>query len=111
MLSLMLIFGIAALVVYLLGIAVDIHCETMQNVKFHDGGFLNMGYTTCNHRDASPKDVRRALIWPLRLVFWFSIATFWLVHDLLKGILLIFNFRYGETKLYKKIDKGISRWI
>lgn len=96
---------IAVIVFYLIGILADIYCETMENVKLHDGGFLNMGYSTCDHRDATTRDVRMSLIWPLRLV-WFFVKGFIMIgNDIFAGFLLVFNYRFKETKTFKKIER------
>ena len=83
---------IAVVVFYVAVVFVDVHTETMYDIKFHDGGFLNMGYTTHSNRDATPRDVRRALIWPIRGIWWFTKATIWIMADVTHGFLLIFNY-------------------
>lgn len=74
-----IIFIIFGIIVYIIGIAASIDCDTVHNVKFHNGGFLGMGYTTEDHRKATSKDAWKSLIWPL-LLFWYFLS----------GILCIF---------------------
>jgi hypothetical protein len=100
--------SITAGIIYIVGIFMSCHDDTTENAKLHEGGFLNMGYITCDHRDLTPSDVRRSLIWPLRLLLFFVWAVASTIHDVLKGFLLIFNFRYGETRIYKAIDGWLS---
>jgi hypothetical protein len=99
------LFGI----VYLIGIYASVDCDTMENVEHHDGGFLNMGYTTSSNRDATPKDIRLALIWPLRGLWWFIRTTLWLVNeDVIHYIGLIFGFNYRDTNICRKISRFLN---
>jgi len=97
------VIGLA--VFYLLGIFVTVHSETAENTKFHEGGFLGTGYTTCSHREATPKDAWLGVIWPLLLLWVIIKAVIWITNDLLSGIFLLFGFRYKKTGFYKIIDR------
>ena len=101
------ILSITAGIIYIIGIFVSCHSDTIENAKFHDGGFLNMGYTTCDHRNLTTRDVRLSLIWPLRVLICLVCVIALMAHGVLKWFFLIFNFRYGETKIYEAID----RWL
>lgn len=97
----LIIFGI---IFYIAIIYIDVSNETTENVNFHDGGFLGLGFTTCDHRDATPQDVRRALIWPIRGFWWFTKTSIWIFAESIHGVLLIFNYRFRESNIYKKIE-------
>lgn len=101
----MIYIYIAGIVIYFVGICAYVSGETIKDTKFHEGGFLNMGYTTCSHRDATPKDIRMSLLWPILLTFWLVKASIWILNDLLAFVLLIFNYNYKESKIHKFIDK------
>lgn len=102
----MWIFIILIVAIYLIFVFVEISCRTIDNVKFHDGGFLNMGYTTHSNRNPDRKDVLIAMIWPIILIIWFIKTTIWLINiDILPIPLLLFNIKYKKTKMFKLINK------
>lgn len=101
----MMYIYIVGVVIYFIGICVYVSGEVIKDVKFHEGGFLNMGYTTCSHRNTTPKDVRMGLLWPILLTFWFIKTFIWILNDLLAPALLIFNYNYKKSKIYKFINK------
>lgn len=102
---------VTATIVYIIGIIGYIHTETIDDVRFHEGGFLGMGYHTCLHRAITTKDARKGLLWPILLIFWFIKGIAWSLNDLVASILLIFNYKYKETKVYKFIDDVLYRNI
>lgn len=102
------LIGIGVLI-YLIGVGLDVSTQACENFKFHEGGFLNMGYTTHDDRDITPHDIRFGLLWPIRLFIYFVGGVLWIMHDFIRIALLTFNIRYGNTKLYKKIDKFFDR--
>lgn len=103
---------IALAVIYIIGVSICCYTATIENVEFHDGGFLSMGYTTCDHRDLTPKDARHSLIWPLViLAYGICIAAYsivYLANNMFKVFLLIFNFRYAKTKMYEVVEEWLS---
>jgi len=96
---------ITGIVIYIIGIIIYVTGEIITNVKFHDGGFLGMGYSTNDNRDVTPSDVRKGLLWPLMLVYFMVRVPIAVLNDLIYGFLLIFNIEYNKTRLYKVIDK------
>lgn len=55
----------------------------------------------------TPIDARKGLLWPL---LFLSIFTF-IINDFIKYLLLIFGFYYGETSVYKTIDRWATSII
>lgn len=101
----MMYIYIVGIFIYFVGICAYVSGEIIKDRKFHEGGFLNMGYTTYSHRDTTPKDVRMGLLWPILLAFWFVKASIWILNDLLAFVLLIFSYNYKESKIYKFVNK------
>jgi hypothetical protein len=99
------IIGFIIVFVYIAGICAYVSAETIEKIEFHEGGFLGMGYTTNSNRDVTPKDMRMALLWPILLTFWFIKTTIWILNDLLSFVLLIFGYKYRESKIFKFINK------
>lgn len=99
----MLIIGFI-IVVYITGICCYVSCKTVERTKLHDNGFLGLGYTTCSHKEVTPKIMRMSLLWPILSMFWFTKAIIWILNDLLSFVLLIFGYRYRESRLFKFID-------
>lgn len=97
--------------IYLIGVVLDVSTRTCENFKFHEGGFLNMGYDTHDNRDVTPHDIRIGLLWPIHLLIYMISGILWIINDFIKMILLTFNIRYSNTKLYKMIDKFFDRMI
>jgi len=97
-------FIIAGIVFYVIMIFVDIESTTSYDFKYHEGGFMNMGYSTCKHRDPTPHDVRMALIWPIRFIICVVKMILSLIHDILAYVILLFGYDYFKTVTYKKID-------
>jgi membrane-bound metal-dependent hydrolase YbcI (DUF457 family) len=101
----LIIIGFIGLV-YIVGICAYVSSETTKDTEFHEGGFLGMGYTTCSHRDTTPKDMRMGLLWPILITFWFTKIAVWMLNDLLSFVLLIFGYRYRESKIFNFIDRN-----
>ena len=101
------ILGIVGIIIiiYIIGIILVASSETIENVKFHDGGFLNLGFTTNDNREMTAHDVRKGLIWPITLIVFFITGCFYFLNEILRGFLLIFNLEYKNTKMYKTINK------
>lgn len=99
-------FSIIGIIIYFIGILIEVSISTITNVKFHEGGFLNMGYTTHDNKETTPKDVRSALLWPIKFIlFIIKTPIFFLNEDIIPILLLIFGFKYKNTKIYKFIEK------
>lgn len=98
-------------VLWIVGIAIDISTETDKDIRYHKGGFLGLGYTTCSKRNTTTHDVRWAMLWPLRLIKWSTLIFIWICHDLYAVILLAFGIQYKYSKKYKKIDKWFSEKV
>lgn len=98
-------------VIYIIGIVVCCRHDTIKNVEFHRNAFLGMGYTTDSHRELTIKDVRRGLIWPLHALVFMACVFVYLINDTIKIVLLIFNFRYAETRMYEAINGWLARKI
>lgn len=92
---------------YIIGILTYVFTETTTNVEFHEGGFLNMGYTSHDNRSATSKDMWKGLIWPILFLWWFIKAVTMILHFLLGLFLLIFGIKYKNSQLYKKIENKI----
>ena len=95
---------ILGIVFYIIMIFIDINSSTSSNYEYHDGGFMNMGYTTCKYRDPTPHDVRMAIIWPIRFLVSFIKMILSLIHDMLAYIMLLFGYDYFKTSIYEKIN-------
>ena len=93
--------------IYIMGILAYIDIETMENAKFHKGGFLGLGYITNSNRKINVKDSRMSLLWPALSVFWFVKTSLWIFHDCFSFIILLSGFDYKNTKMYKYIDKKL----
>ncbi len=90
--------------IYLIGFITEISVCTIKDVKHHDGGFLNMGYSTYNNKELTSKDTWLSLVWPIRFIFYFFKTTIWLINeDIINIALLIFGCKYKNTKIYKII--------
>jgi hypothetical protein len=98
---------IVGIVIYFIFVAVDIAFETTTDVKFHQGGFLGLGYTTCGKRETEPKDVWWALIWPFRFVWWFACGVFSMLFDVICCVFLAFGFRLKDTKFFHRFVKRV----
>ena len=48
---------IAIFAIYIVILLVDINSSTIDNVKFHEGGFLNAGYSTNDSNDLKTVDI------------------------------------------------------
>lgn len=99
---------IIGIIVYAVGIFTYIDLETSMNFKWHDGGFLGLGYTTNDYRETTTKDARLSLLWPVLLVFWFIKTLLWVFNDCLGFVFLLFRLDYRNTKIYNYIDKKLS---
>lgn len=92
---------------YIVGILTYVYTETVTNVKFHEGGFLNIGYTTCDNKDVTSKNMWKGLIWPI-LALWWLVKAITMILNLLLGLfLLIFGIKYYNSQLYKKIENKL----
>jgi hypothetical protein len=58
-----------------------------------------------SHKGVTPKDMRMSLLWPILLIFWLIKASIWILNDLLTFVLLIFNYNYKKSKIYKFVNK------
>ncbi|MFW6046954.1 MAG: hypothetical protein ACOCP4_04120 [Candidatus Woesearchaeota archaeon] len=96
---------ILGIIFYIYGIYIFINEKTVEDVEFHDGGFLGMGFTTCTHRNVTPKDVRESIFWPIILLYYILKWMIWFINDIIHFIGLIFGFYYNKTRLYKFIDE------
>ncbi len=90
--------------IYVIGIMIDYNTSRYHNYEYHEGGFLNMGYSTHDIRDGTPKDVWWALIWPIKVVWYVVLSLLSISHDIITFLFLMFGFKYKETKLHKKIE-------
>ena len=97
-------FIIAGIVFYAIMIFVEIDTLTSYDFRYHDGGFMNIGYSTCKHKDPTPYDVRMAVIWPIRFIVYITKMILSLIHDVLAYVMLFFGYEYFKTSIYKKID-------
>ncbi len=95
---------IIGIIFYIVGIITYIITFIEENVEFHDGGFLGMGYTTSDHRRMTPKDMRKGLIWPILFIIFFIKLLILLLNDIIYAIILIFGIDYSNTRIYKFID-------
>lgn len=103
------IFTYIGIAVYLLVFFVSIACDTTENVEYHDGGFLNLGFTTCDYRRATTKDVWKAIFWPIRAV-WFTLKGIILLTNLVLGlVLLIVGIKYNRSEIHDKIEDWCHR--
>jgi len=100
----MLFWGVI-IAIYIIFVFVYVYNETMCDVEVHEGGFLNMGYTTHSNRETTPRDVWKGVIWPLILVVCFVKTVIWLLNDLACTFLLLFGFYYKRTALYEWIHR------
>ena len=95
------------LIIYVIGIFIYVSTEVKENFKFHEGGFLGLGYTTNDTREATVKDVWKGLIWPILILLYLLKATIWIINeDVIPLICLVVNFKYKRTKMYKFIEKN-----
>jgi hypothetical protein len=92
-----MVYFIIGLVVYIIFVIVNADEETEE-------GFLGLGDITHTHRELTPKDIRRSLIWPFLFLVCITKELAGGVNELLRLFLLIFGLYYNKTKLYKKID-------
>jgi hypothetical protein len=92
---------------YIIGVLTYVYTATMVDFKSHEGGFLNMGYTTHDNRSATSKDMWKALIWPMLSLWWFVKVIAEILHLLLGLFLLIFGIKYKNSQLYKKIENKL----
>jgi len=96
---------IAIFAIYIVILLVDINSSTIDNVKFHEGGFLNAGYSTNDSNDLKTVDIWKAVFWPVRLFFVFLPKEVLCLINFLVGILLLaFGCEYRKSKLYNWID-------
>ena len=100
----LIILIIAFILVYFIGLGIVANSETIQNVKFHKGGFLNLGYTTNNNRRIEKKDIIKGMIWPVDLVWSMFRGCIGIINEILGVFLLLFNSNYRDSKFYEKID-------
>lgn len=99
---------ISGIIFYVVGIILFIDNETVEDVTFHDGGFLGMGYTDCTHRKITSKDARKSIIWPIIFLYSLSKTVIWAINDIIYFIGLLFGLYYNKTRLYKFIDEKFS---
>ena len=64
----------------------------------------HMLYPNVYVREAQPKDVWKALIWPLSLLWFILVGLVYLTNQALVIVFLFFGFHYNRTCLYKFID-------
>lgn len=101
----LIVFGT---IIYIGGILAYLDAETIGEVEFHEGGFLNFGYTTCSNREVTVKDVRLSLIWPFVLMMYVVKSSISIFNDCLGFIFLIVGFKYKNTRLHKYIDINLG---
>jgi hypothetical protein len=87
-----------------IGVFVDCMTTTADNFRYHEDNSIFGGFTTHDNRDLVTRDVRLALIWPLRLLFYVVVTGIWIFNDILAGCFLVFAFKYKRTRLYNWID-------
>ena len=100
------IFGI---IVYIVFIFISINVDRVTDVEFHEGGFLNMGYTTNSTREPTTKDVWLAIIWPLRFIIFLTKGILWIINDdVISIICLLVGYKYKNTSLYSYLERHLS---
>lgn len=107
------VFGVGAY------IAVYFSCldiDTSENYKHHEGGFLGMGYTTNSNRKGTVADKRKALFWPVLLVWWFLKVTIaslplYLLSFLIGVCYTIVGVDYEESTTYKLFEAAQNKII
>lgn len=107
MIKFMFTMKIFLIIGYVVGILTYVFSETMTNVKSHEGGFLNIGYTTHDNRNATTKDMWKGLIWPILFLWWFVKAIILILNTLMGLFLLIIGIKYNNSNLYKIIENKI----
>ena len=102
----LIIFGI---IVYIIMIFVTVNNDTVTDVEYHIGGFLNMGYFSNSNREPTTKDVWLAIIWPIRAILFFIKGILWIINDdIIPVVLLLVGYRYKNTSLYSYLEKHLS---
>ena|SRR3989304_7116042 len=101
----MITFIIFCIIIYLVGIVGYISTKTLDRVEFHEGGFLNMGYTISSNRDMTTKDAWLSLIWPVLFIFFIIKLSIWAGNELFIFPCILVGLKYKDTELYKKIDR------
>ena len=95
-----------AIFIYIVGIIFYIYNETAENIEFHEGGLLGIGYNTCSNRKITFKDIKMSLLWPTMGVTWFIKTTVWMTLDSLDFIFLFFCYKkYKKSKFYKFMNR------
>jgi hypothetical protein len=89
---------------WVIGVFIDCTITTAENYHFHEDSSIFGGYTSHDNRELNTRDVRLALLWPLRLLFYMVITGIWILNDLAAGLFLVFAFKYKNTFLYNWID-------
>ena len=100
----MIVFIILCIGVYLVGIGGYISIKTVDSIEFHEGGFLNMGYTTSSNRDMTTSDAWLSLLWPGILILNIVKLSVWVGNELLIFPCILVGLNYKDTALYKKIS-------
>lgn len=104
MIKFILVMKIFLIISYVVGVLTYVYTETITNIKSHEGGFLNMGYTTHDNKNATTKIMWKALLWPILFLWWFVKAITMILNLLVGLFLLIFGIKYHKSNLYKKIE-------
>ena len=94
-----------ALIVYIIGVFIECNTCTIKDVEVHDGGFLNMGYSTNSNRELTTKDIRKATLWPIFVIHFFARTTLGIIHTIFANILLFFGCQYKQSNRYKQLDE------
>lgn len=103
-------FGFAGLVVYIIVMLIVLHDSLKINEKYHPAegdaflDFVFSSYTTYDKREATPKDVWKALLWPIGFLRIVGKCFLWGFNELLVIFLLALGFRYKNTAMYKKLE-------
>ena len=94
-------------VIYIVGIFIYIAERTYEKTEFHRDGFLGAPCSTNSYRKPTGKDVRVALIWPILLIPWIVKCCIWILNEVLAFVLLIFNYNYKRSNIYKFINDKV----
>lgn len=82
----MVLFYIIGIIIYGMGIFLYIDSKTIGS-------------------ELTPKEARMSLLWPIWFIIWLFKLCILSLNKLLSFILLLFNYDYEKTKLFKFIDK------
>ena len=69
--------------------------------------FLCMLCSTNSYKRFTGKNMRRSLAWPILLILWFVKFCVWVLNELLVFVLLIFDYDYSKSNVYKFIDDRV----